>query len=207
MRILTDSKPETIYKFQTNKLSRDINKIIEIKEQLETEMDNILQEVTKNLEKFLPNWKIKPTEINFTINKNADFCFDKNTITADLERLLFSKDPVKNVVKGITHEVFHIWMHETKKELPETIPGFDKTKSWNVFKTIDEGLAVLVSDMSLKDHHENQKRDYSKYKKESFEFFKKSLTEKEPNKKNTKKRDLIIWVISMSQVMKLLNLY
>lgn len=190
MGILPNSEPETIYKFQIDRRSKNINEIIDIRKQIEENLDNILQEVAKSLEKFLPNWKIKPAKIIFTINEDADFCFDENVITADLERLLFSKNYTRSVVKGITHEIFHIWMHETKNDLPKTIPGFDEIRSWNIFKTIDEGLAVLISDMSLKKHHEEQKRNYSEYKTESFQFFEKFLEESTPEPKKYQKKGL-----------------
>lgn len=50
-------------------------------------------------------------------------------------------------------------------------------KSQIVFRTIDEGLAVLVSGQSLSEHHEKQGQDYQKYIAESFEFFKEFLTQ------------------------------
>ena len=89
--------------------------MITIKNKLETHLDQIKHKVAEKLSSFLPDWSPSQAKIIFTINEQADFCINNNTITVDLGRLLFEKQPLEKVVGGLTHEIFHLWMAETNK--------------------------------------------------------------------------------------------
>lgn len=179
MGILIDSNPRTIYNFVVNKSLKDKDKIIEIKSNIEENLDNILEKTVKSLERFLPDWKIPFSKLKFSVYKKADFRVDRNFIYADLERLTYDKDPIEKVIKGITHEVFHIWMGELNdwSDSEQEQVTSQKLKDRITYKVIDEGLAVLISNFSLKEHHEKQGKKYPDYKKESFEKFKEFLRE------------------------------
>jgi hypothetical protein len=177
--LITNDDPETIWQFQINRMKDGKDKVIEIKKELERKIEQIKIDVAKRLSKFLPNWKSEKATVTFTMNDKADFCVDKNEITVDLGRLLGNNDFIEKVTMGITHEVFHIWMKE-KNEWSDSKQDDESDKALKsqiVFRTIDEGLAVLVSGQSLAEHHEKQGRDYRKYIAESFEFFKEFLTQ------------------------------
>ena len=51
-----------------------------------------------------------------------------------------------------------------------------------IFKTIGEGLAILVSGQSLSEHHEKQDKNYKKYTRESFNTFNTLIKEQDKNK-------------------------
>jgi hypothetical protein len=181
--LIADANPETIWQFQIDKAKDGQEKVLAIKNELESRIGEIKTEVVKRLGKYLPDWTAEKAKIVFTMNERADFCIDRDTITVDLGRLLFEQDPKENVKEGITHEVFHLWMSEglewSDSEQDEV---FDQDlKDRIVFKTVDEGLAVLIGGQSLENHHAKQGRDYSKYKGESFESFRHflSATERE----------------------------
>lgn len=177
--ILINDDPETIWQFQIDKTEKGMDNIFEIKKELEGKIEQIKVDVAKRLSKFLPNWKLEKAIVTFTMNDRADFCIDRNEITVDLGRLERNKEFIEEVTGGITHEVFHIWMGEKNKwiDSKQKDESDKDLKSQIIFRTTDEGLAVLVSGKSLAEHHEKQGRDYPKYTAESFDFFKKFLTQ------------------------------
>jgi hypothetical protein len=187
MGFLIDSKLETIRQSKINRLEKDQTKTIEVKKELEQKIEAIKNEVTKKLAKYLPNWKAKETNIIFTINEEADFCINGNTITADLGRLIFSQNPQETVIEGLTHEVFHAWMNEQKDYSEAEDETIQEMKEWTFFRTINEGLAVLISGQSIENHHEKQGKNYPEYKIESFKVFENFLKENNPDWKKIKK--------------------
>ncbi|MEI8344104.1 MAG: DUF5700 domain-containing putative Zn-dependent protease [Candidatus Moraniibacteriota bacterium] len=177
--LIANDNPETIWQFQSDRAKKGKEKIVEIKKELERKIEQIKIDVTKRLSEFLPNWKSENATVTFTMNDKADFCVDRNEITVDLGRLLGNEDFVEKVTEGITHEVFHIWMKEKNKwsDSNQDNESDEALKYQIVFRTIDEGLAVLVSGQSLSEHHEQEGRDYQKYITESFEFFREFLAQ------------------------------
>lgn len=177
--LIANDNPETIWQFQIDRAKGGAAKIVEIKKELERKIEQIEIDVTERLSEFLPNWKSEEAIVTFTMNDKADFCVDSNEITVDLGRLLGNENFIEKVTEGITHEVFHIWMKENNKwsDSKQDDESDEALKSQIVFRTVDEGLAVLVSGQSLSEHHEKQGRDYQKYIEESFEFFKDFLAQ------------------------------
>jgi len=179
--LITDSQPKTIWKFQVDKAKEGQEKVIAIKSEIESHVDEIKDEVAKKLGKFLPDWSPDQAKIVFTMNEKADFCIDSDTITVDLGRLLFEQDPTEKVKEGVAHEVFHLWMSEksewsdSKQDEVSDKDLIDRT----IFKTVDEGLAVLISGQSLETHHTKQGKNFTEYKNESFESFNHFLSEKD----------------------------
>ena len=173
--LIPDAEPETIWQFQVNQLE----KVLMIKGELGSRIDEIKTEVAKRLGEYLSDWTIEKTKILFTINEKADFCIDQDSITVDLGRLLFEKDPTEKVIEGITHEVFHLWMSEGAEWLNSKQDEISDQalKDRIVFKTVDEGLAVLIGGQSLEAHHAKQGRDFTEYRNESFESFNRFLSE------------------------------
>lgn len=167
--LIPNGNPETIWKFQSDMIENEEEKSVKVKGDLEEKIEVIKGAVAKRLSKFLPDWKLKQATVTFTVNDKADFCVDGNEITVDIGRLILDKDATEKVIEGITHEVFHVWM----KEKIESNDELDKAMGRSVlFRTIDEGLAVLVSGQSLARHHEKQGRNYEEYVLESFRIFK-----------------------------------
>jgi hypothetical protein len=114
------------------------------------------------------------------MNDMANYCVDGKDITADLGRLVHQENPIENVIEGITHEVFHLWMKEKKEQF--YLQEENKSeKNEILFGIVDEGLAVLTSGQSLVIHHEKQGKNYETYKKESFEIFEKLLKDNSAN--------------------------
>jgi len=171
--LIKDSQPETIWQFQVDKARDGQEKVVEIKRELESKIDEIKDEVVKRLGKFLPNWSSDKAKIVFTMNEKADFCIDNDTITVDLGRLLFEQDPIEKIKEGVTHEVFHHWMAEKSEwsDSKQNEMSDQSLKDQVVFKTVDEGLAVLISNQSLEKHHINQGRNFTEYTKRSFDSF------------------------------------
>lgn len=176
--LIADSRPETIWQFQVDKAKEGQEKVLETKSELENRVDEIRNEVAKRLGKFLPDWTADQTKIVFTINERADFCIDGDTIAVDLGRLLFEKNVTEKVKEGITHEVFHLWMSEKSEwsDSKQTEVTVQILRDRIVFKTMDEGLAVLISRQSLEDRHTKQGRDFTEFRKESFESFNRFLS-------------------------------
>jgi len=113
--IISDGEPETIWKFRVKKLEDLKDKLISIKNEAEDRLSEIKKEIALRLGKFLPDWKLKEANVNFTINEKADYCVDGTEITVDLGRLIHEENPIENVIEGITHELFHVWMEEEEK--------------------------------------------------------------------------------------------
>jgi hypothetical protein len=179
--LIADAEPKTIWQFQVDKAKEGQEKVLAIKNELEGRIDEIKADVIKRLGKYLPDWTAEKAIILFTMNEKADFCIDRNTITVDLGRLLFEQNPTEKVKEGITHEVFHHWMSEglewSDSEQDEV--SDQALKDRIIFKTVDEGLAVLISGQSLETHHTKQGRDFVEYRNESFESFNRLLSEKD----------------------------
>ncbi len=179
--LIADTKPETIRQLQVNKAKEGQEKMIDIKNRLENSIDEIKTEVAKKLSKYLPDWTAKKAKIIFIMNKKADFYIDRNTITVDLGRLLFEQNPVEKVKEGIIHEIVHLWMSERSKwsDSEQDKVSIQDLKDEIVFKTVDEGLAVLISGQSLELHHAKQGKDFVGYKNESFKSFNHFLSGKD----------------------------
>ena len=179
--LIADAEPETIWQFQIDKAKEGQEKVLAIKGELEGQIDEIKIEVAKRLGKYLPDWTARKARIVFTMNERADFCIDRDTIIVDLGRLLFEQDPTEKVKEGVTHEVFHLWMSEGLEwsDSKQDEASDQDLKDRIVFKTVDEGLAVLISGQSLETHHEKQGRDFAEYKNESFESINHFLAEQD----------------------------
>ena len=184
--LIPDNKLETIWQFQVNKAKEAAKSLININNNLKQYVKEIKSEVAKKLSQYLPDWSIKNASIFFTMNENADYYMENNCITVDLERLLWEKDPLEKVKQGITHEVFHLWMLEkviwsnSKKAKTSNL----KLRKQIIFKNIDEGLAVFVSDQSLKEHHVKLGTNFNEYKAESFKAFNEFVKEDNEQKLN-----------------------
>ncbi len=148
-------------------------KVLQIKKELEGRVEDIKKIASEKLGGFLPDWILNKATISFTMNEKADFCVDKDVITVDLGRLVFEKDFFEKTVQGITHEIFHVWMSEKSDWSDAKQDSVSDTALRNriILKTVDEGLAVLVSGQSLKIHHEKQGRKYNEFIQESFTAF------------------------------------
>jgi len=179
--LIANAEPETIWQFQIDKAKEGQEKVLAIKSELESRIDEIKAEVAKRLDKYLPDWTAEKAKIVFTMNERANFCIDRDTITVDLGRLLFEQNPTEKVKEGVTHEVFHLWMSEGSEwsDSEQDEASDQDLKDRIVFKTVDEGLAVLISGQSLEGHHTKQGRDFLVYKSESFESFNRFLSEKD----------------------------
>lgn len=177
--LLNDPEPETIWKFQADKARESQEKVLAIKKEIESRIKEIRDETGRRLGKFLPDWFPGEARITFTMNEKADFCVEGETVTVDLGRLSFEQNPVEKVKEGLAHEVFHLWMKEkNKRPDPERSDETDDDlKNQIISRTVDEGLAVLVSGQSLAEHHQKQGRDYQEYIAESFEFFREFLAQ------------------------------
>lgn len=110
--LIADSEPETIWQFQLEKATEGQEKVLAVKRELESRVDEIKAEVAKRLDIFLPDWNAGQATIVFTMNERADFCIDSDIITVDLSRLSFEQNPLETVKEGITHEIFHLWTSE-----------------------------------------------------------------------------------------------
>lgn len=165
---LPDARIETLWEVKRKDLEGAREDIDRIKVEIERNKEWFKESVSKQLERYLPAWTPKEIKIVFTINQESDFEFHNNTIIADLYRLSLEKKLEKRVKEGVSHELFHIWMEEENEWSKEERAS---SKEYFIFKTADEGLAVLVSGQSLEDFHESQGRDYSQYKEESFQKF------------------------------------
>jgi len=179
--LIANAEPETIWQFQVDKVKDGREKVLAIKNELESRIDEIKADVVKRLGRHLPDWTAEKAKIVFTMNEKADFCIDRDTITVDLGRLLFEQNPTEKVKEGITHEVFHLWMSEGSEwsDSEQDEVSDQALKDRIVFKTVDEGLAVLISGQSLETHHKKQGRDFAGYRNESFESFNRFLFEKD----------------------------
>ncbi len=178
--LIADAKPETIWQFQVDKAKKEKEKVLDLKNELESNVEEIRIEVAKRLSNFLPDWYSDQAKIFFTMNEKANFCINNNIITVDLERLLSEENPIEKVKEGVTHEVFHLWMSEKSEwsDLEQDTVSDQGSKDRIIFKTVDEGLAVLISGQSLENHHKDKGRDFEKYKNDSFELFEQFLNEK-----------------------------
>ncbi|HPL93285.1 MAG TPA: hypothetical protein PLB38_03325 [bacterium] len=178
--LIKNADPETLWQFQITKIKEGQEKVLAIKNDLKSRINEIKGEVAKRLGEYLPNWAAKKAKIVFTMNDRSDFCINGDIITVDLGRLLFKHNPTENVKEGVTHEVFHLWMSEGAvwSDSSQDRVSDKDIKDRIIFKTVDEGLAVLISGQSLEGHHVNQGRDFLVYKNESFEAFDRFLSER-----------------------------
>jgi len=177
--MLSDNDPESIRKMKLKGARKRLERVLFVKKELEKNIDVIKSEVINKLTKFLSNWTPDKISIDFTLNKNADFCIKNKRIIVDLSRLSFEKDYLKEAINGVTHELFHAWqkdglyLHNHKSDSVNS-----DSKEGMVFGALNEGLAVLIGGQDLKMHHEAKGKDYDSYKKESFDNFNLFLTTK-----------------------------
>lgn len=177
--VIENSQPETIWQLQIDRAKASQEKAISLKETFERTVHEIKDEVAKRLSKFLPTWAPEKVKIVFTVNEKADFCIDNGVITVDLDRLLFEQNPIEKVKSGATHEIFHYWMAENSKwsDSKQDKAPDQELKDQIIFRTIDEGLAVLISRQSLEKHHTDRGINFIKHTKESFDSFNDFLLE------------------------------
>jgi hypothetical protein len=185
--LIPDGNIETIWQFKVDRAKKDQEKMLNIKKELEGRVDEIKKEAIKRLSTYLPDWEAKEAKIIFTFNEEADFCTDEGNIVVDMEGLLFAQDPIEEVKQGITHEIFHLWISEKSKRLSleQEQKSNQAFKNEVIFRAIDEGLAVLISNGSLEEYHKKQGRDFAEYVEESFKSFNAFLIEK--SRKNINK--------------------
>lgn len=171
--VIPNSNTETIRKYICDKAKNEIGKIPQIKNELEKRIEYIKKSVSEKLAEFLPSWILDKATVTFGVNEKADYSIDGNNIFVDLGRLISKDNFIRNTVQGITHEVFHIWMGEKtnwsddkQNEVSDQV-----LKDRIIFKTIDEGLAVLIGGQSIRNHHESQGKNYKDYIQESFAAF------------------------------------
>lgn len=194
--LIADEQFETIRQFQIDKTKEKPEKVLALKSELEDHVDEIKNEVAKRLGKFLPDWTAGQAKIIFTINEKSNFSIDNDIITVDLDRLTAEPDPIETVTEGITHEVFHFWMAEGSDWSDSRQDEFSDQalKERIIFKTIDEGLAVLISGQSLEDHHTKHGESFTAYTNESFTSFNRFISENDRaalnNIKNSEFRDM-----------------
>jgi len=182
--LIPDDRQETIWQFQHDKVKEEREKVLLIKREFESKVEDIKKLVTEKLSGFLPDWILDKATIPFTMNNGADFCVNKDVITVDLGRLTFEKDFFEKAVQGIAHEVFHVWMSEKSdwSDAEQDKASDDELRKRVLFKTIDEELAVLVGGQSLRNHHEKQDRKYDEFIQESFVAFNKFASTKSGEK-------------------------
>lgn len=206
--LIADTKPETIWKFQVDKTEKEKERVVGIKNELESSAEEIKFEVAKKLSKFLPDWSPSQVKIVFTMNENADFCIDENIITVDLGRLASEENPIEKTKEGVAHEVFHFWMGEKSQwwDSEQDSASDDELRDRIIFKTIDEGIAVLIGGQSLEDHHTRRGRDFTEYKNESLDLFKSFLKEKKrralENIKDNEFRDMGHFYVAGNEIVK-----
>jgi len=177
------SGEEMIKRFIQREIKNSTNakeKATTVRNQLEEKKEEILEQVKLKLEKYLPDWDVNTTEIVFKVMEDADYRHPRNgKVEVDLWRLTFQDDVIENVVGGITHELLHEWMGESSQKYYRNENRFisiEDAKLSACNKTVDEGLAVLVSGMALSKHYEEQRLDYQKAIDESFKYFKDFFT-------------------------------
>lgn len=171
--MIFDDRPETIWQYEYARTKEGQEKILRIKKELAGKVEDIKKRVAEKLENFLPDWVSKKIAVIFTLNKEADFCVDEENVTVDLGRLALEENFLEKTIQGITHEVFHIWMSEklTWSDAEQDSISDEILRERIIFKTIDEGLAVLVGGQSLKAYHEEQGKKYDEYIAECFAAF------------------------------------
>jgi hypothetical protein len=155
-------------------------KCIAVKAELESKLELIMEAVHTKLATYLPNWKPSSVKVTFKIMEDADYRHPNNgEVEADLWRIVYKENKVDDVIHGVTHEIFHEWMNEQgelkrldeyRKEDAESAP-LEIGRKLVRARTIDEGLAVLISGQSLKQHHEERGIDYGSFVMESFKYF------------------------------------
>lgn len=170
MGLVSDDSPQALYDFQVERMHKSKDKVLEVRDNIKENVDSILNTTSGRLANYLPDWQLEGSQAVFKINPEADFRVEKRNISVDLQRLTFQEDPIKETQDGLTHELFHVWLEEKGID-NEDYSG--KTKI--LFGCLNEGLAVLISELSLKEHHEKQSRNYNEYVQESFEFFNRFL--------------------------------
>ncbi len=171
--LIADGKPETIWKYKIKQAKEGRDKAIRTRDSIRGNVEIIKEEVAKRLSHYLPSWVAGKSMVNFTITDKADYCVDGNIITVDLGRLSSQKNILEDATKGITYEVFHLWMDEGSNwsDSNQDEASDSELRDRIIFKTIDEGIAVLVSGFSLEKHHADLGRNYTRLIPESFESF------------------------------------
>ena len=178
--ILPDTRPESLCRYLQNRLASEKTEAERLRDAVKERHQEILRAAASRLSEFIPSWKPEKASLFFTLDERADFRVDGTKITADLGRLAHAKNWLETATAGITHEIFHIWMQEgddwSDAEMDKATT--DKLKKHIVFKTVDEGLAVLVSRQKLSEHHKKSGREYPAYIDQAFQAFRTFLREK-----------------------------
>ncbi|MFA6586241.1 MAG: DUF5700 domain-containing putative Zn-dependent protease [Candidatus Paceibacterota bacterium] len=170
--LIQDGNIETIWQYRLDRYKKDHERVLKVKSYLESNIEYIRENVAKKLSIFFSVFDLKKTNVNFTINKKADFCVERDIIV-DLVRLGVKNNPLQDAINGITHESFHVWMGEKSDWRDSNIDEKSDLdiKNQIVFRMIDEGLAVLVGGQSLGEHYERQGKKYEDCIQESFSTF------------------------------------
>jgi hypothetical protein len=165
------------------KQKREIEAIESVMRDIMPDTKIILDEAAIVLSKYLPDWTAKGITVKMVPKGNYDYRVSGQNIYISLAHLGYEKDKRGSLRTGFAHEFFHIWITDSNTPQPSTYlendPDIEEMRMFGIFKTINEGLAVHVSGGGemLRQHHEMQGRNYDEYKKQSFEFFDKMLTE------------------------------
>jgi len=171
--ILSDLKPESLCRFIQGKIETEKADVKRLRIAIRQRSPEMLNAAASRLSEFIPPWNLDEGTVNFTLDDRADFRVDGTKITADMGRLTRAKDWFETTVEGIAHESFHIWMQEGDgwSDAEQESAPLSALINHIIFRTVDEGLAVLISRQKLKEHHEKAGRNYSAYIEESFQAF------------------------------------
>ncbi len=165
---------------------RPVN-VLRTARELADKTEEIKEAIARRLGKFLPEWRLDRTVLNLTITELGNWTIkdvkNRTIIEGDLETAALSGDPFESIVRGATHEIFHLWMEEKHRKsekkawYAEDLSGLSdqELKEKMIFTTIDEGLASKICDQSLEQSlsgvYEPQGKDYAEYVRESFWIF------------------------------------
>ncbi|HHX58356.1 MAG TPA: hypothetical protein GX706_01140 [Candidatus Moranbacteria bacterium] len=181
--LITNSEPETVWRYQKEKLEKDLEKMLEVKLFIEKNIKKIKLSINQRIESSIPIRGKITANLNFKINELADFCVEEKNITADLRRLSHSQNLMQDIVDGVTHEIFHAWF---QRALPEyhkekNDSDVDALKKETVVALINEGLATYLGRQDLQAFHESRSKNYDKYKEESFQLLEELLSSDDIN--------------------------
>jgi hypothetical protein len=177
---LKDTNSETIWQFKVDEVVDEQQKFIQMKKEIFQMMDEVMIDVAKSLGKFLPDWKLPHgPKIFFTLSGHSDYRLENDTnIIVNLKFLINKTDRKESLRKGLTHELFHLWMNKDGLVSVYEDPLYTE-KQYLINRTINEGLACLLSGDSLKEHHEGQGTDYQEFINLSFAFYNNTLAAKD----------------------------
>lgn len=165
--LLRDVNTESVRDFVLQNKKNERERIVGIKKLIEENMPAMLKEVSMRLGEFFPGWEAPLAFVNFKINRSADYMIDDfNNITADLGRLINKDDPIRDATQGMIHEISHIWINEYERVLnPNSLVALKEQARW---RTLSEGIAVLLAGQDLRAFHEGKSRNYKEYITEAF---------------------------------------